>query len=64
MLKIFIIFQSLIGLFSQVDDKDKVSVAQEDQILTENLVLSREEEEEKRDKIEISSEEEEAEIEP
>ena len=35
-----------------------------DQILTENLVISREEEEEERDKIEISSEEEEAEIEP
>ena len=64
MLKIFIIFQSIIGFFSQIDDKNKVSVAQEEQILTENLVIPREEEEEERDKIEISSEEEEAEIEP
>ena len=39
-------------------------MAEEDQILTENLVISREEEVEERDKIEISSEEEEAEIEP
>ena len=63
MLKIFIICQSIIGFFSQVDDEDKVFVAEEEQILAENLVISREEEEE-RDKIEISSEEEEAEIEP